>query len=171
MNLVKEIRLHISITVAIVIVALVATLLFYEGEKIYFHIVLSRLRYWIASERCSIRTLSLWSRSAIVLLTLSILLYALAEIPSSVMAWWSSSSDWLSSKQCFFICFADIRELVVYLSPLNLSSCIFRASVIFSLISSDDSLVEVEVKSLYCTLGTSTWISILSSKGPEILEM
>ena len=55
-------------------------------KTIYFHIVLSRLRYWIASERCSIRTLLLWSRSAIVLLTLSILLYALAEIPSSVMA-------------------------------------------------------------------------------------
>jgi len=57
------------------------------------------------------------------------------------------------------------------LSPWNRFNCISRAFVTSSRISSDDTPVASDVRSLYWTFWTSTWISILSSRGPEILEI
>ena len=126
----------------------------------------------MASLTCWGRMLEEFSRSAIVRLTFNILSKALAESPNLFIAIFRSSEPEESSLQNMrtsFVLMSPFEKK--FFSPANRFNWISLALITLSLTVLDDSLFISEASSLYFTDGTSIWISIRSSKGPDIFAI
>ena len=130
----------------------------------------SKLRYCTASDTCSEAMASLPARSAIVRAILRIRLYALADKPSLSMTVSNNCRDTSSTWQYRFSCRLPIWALAYILDRWKRKDCLARAALTRFLMSAEDSALFRAVRSLYGTAGTSTWMSIRSRRGPEILD-
>ena len=102
--------------------------------------------------------------------TFSILSYPLALRFSSVIAILSKSCSFLPNGQNLRICLWLIEALHRMALSVNLFLWIERALSTRSFIWREVSQGAVLTKSVYLAAGTSMWMSILSNKGPDILE-
>jgi hypothetical protein len=130
----------------------------------------SRLRYWIASAIWAGPMFSSPAKSAMVRATLRIRSCARALKPRVSKACFISWSDAGSNLQYLRIS-AVLMVLLVFVSlPRKRSCCLFRAWFTRFRMEAEDSPLSPSLNVLKSTLGTSMWMSIRSSKGPEILD-
>src|SRR5208283_846203 len=125
----------------------------------------------MASLRCFASMFAAPSRSAIVRDTFKMRSCARAESPSLTTAFSSSFSPSGDIAQCLRIIFGAIWALqYVFFSPLNLSSCRAPAAITRARTAAESSEDDGARNSLYFTAGTSMWMSMRSSSGPEIFD-
>lgn len=108
------------------------------------------------------------SKSAIVLATFNILLYALALKPSVSKALFRRLSDSLFVLQYLEIYLPESSEFVMIPISLYLSFWILHAFIILFLISDEDSSSFVFFKSSYFTGETSTCMSMRFNRGHRL---